>query len=207
MKTSVILSIIGMLIGFISCNDLSSSDSPIPHRSYSDSLKQWRRTWDKELKTNPKSPIPKEHIESFTGLQYFSPDSQWIQKAFIKPPNHTEIIEISTTTDRIVQMIPFGEIRFTISEQNYVLTTFQDLGNPKGKLFIPFTDLTNGTDTYGGGRYLDIEIPQSDSFLLDFNRAYNPYCVYNHSFSCPIPPESNFINVRITAGEKNIILK
>jgi uncharacterized protein (DUF1684 family) len=101
-------------------------------------------------------------------------------------------------------MVSFGRIHFTIQKEDFVLTAFQDLENPRGKLFIPFTDLTNGKETYGGGRYLDIIIPETDSFILDFNLAYNPYCAYNHTYSCPIPPEENFINNQVKAGEKKL---
>ena len=68
--------------------------------------------------------------------------------------------------------------------------------------YIPFTDLTNGEETYGAGRYLDFKIPESEKVIIDFNLAYNPYCAYNHSYSCPIPPKENNLNIKIEAGEK-----
>jgi uncharacterized protein (DUF1684 family) len=80
-----------------------------------------------------------------------------------------------------------------------------DLVNTAGYedyLFIPFKDLTNGEDTYGGGRYLDLKIPEGETILIDFNRAYNPYCAYNHNYSCPIPPFENHLKVKIEAGVK-----
>jgi uncharacterized protein (DUF1684 family) len=72
----------------------------------------------------------------------------------------------------------------------------------KKYLFIPFRDLTSGKESYGGGRYIDTEIPAGETLILDFNRAYNPYCAYSHRYSCPIPPEENTLKVEIRAGEK-----
>ncbi len=70
-------------------------------------------------------------------------------------------------------------------------------------LFLPFTDLTNGNGTYGGGRYIDLEIPKGDTMVIDFNKSYNPYCAYNGKYSCPIPPKENDLNIAIKAGVKN----
>ena len=77
--------------------------------------------------------------------------------------------------------------------------------NQSNELFLPFLDDTNGMSSYGGGRYLDLQIPTSDSLWLDFNRAYNPYCAYNERYSCPIVPRDNYIPIRVTAGVKRYI--
>ena len=71
-------------------------------------------------------------------------------------------------------------------------------------LFLPFKDLSNGKSSYGGGRFIDLEMPLSNSktIIIDFNKAYNPYCAYNHKFSCPIPPKENNLNIDILAGVK-----
>lgn len=73
-------------------------------------------------------------------------------------------------------------------------------------LFLPYTDLTNAIETYGGGRFMDLLIPSGDTIIIDFNKSYNPSCAYNHAYSCPIPPEENDLNIRITAGVKNLEL-
>jgi len=72
----------------------------------------------------------------------------------------------------------------------------------KNHIFIPFTDLTNGEETYGGGRYIDATIPKGKSITLDFNYSYNPYCHYTEGYNCPIPPKENFLDIKIKAGEK-----
>ena len=71
-----------------------------------------------------------------------------------------------------------------------------------GFLFLPFKDLTNGKETYGGGRFMDILIPDTDKIILDFNKAYNPYCAFSHRYSCPLPPFENWLKTEIPAGEK-----
>ena len=70
----------------------------------------------------------------------------------------------------------------------------------KDYLFIPFTDATNGAETYEGGRYIDLTIPATDKITLDFNKAYHPYCAYTDGYNCPIPPQENHVPVRIEAG-------
>ena len=116
---------------------------------------------------------------------------------------------METTKERAQPPIynKFGKTVFKLNGKKYTLAIYQnvDLVNTAGYedyLFIPFKDLTNGEDTYGGGRYLDLKIPEGETILIDFNRAYNPYCAYNHNYSCPIPPFENHLKVKIEAGVK-----
>jgi len=101
----------------------------------------------------------------------------------------------------------YGRLYFTLQGRPLELMVDQNLrlaGNPEyaDYLFLPFKEATNGKQTYGGGRYLDLRIPESDSVLIDFNRAYNPYCAYSYKWSCPIPPRENWLDIPILAGEK-----
>jgi uncharacterized protein (DUF1684 family) len=114
-----------------------------------------------------------------------------------------------TSTARRPQYRKFGELRFVLQGQPQHLTVYQNLELMKRPgfadyLFVPFTDLSNGRGSYGGGRYLDLRIPPAGTatMLLDFNRAYNPSCAYDHRFSCPIPPAENHLEVAIPAGVK-----
>ena len=98
-----------------------------------------------------------------------------------------------------------GTLHFTLNGTDEQLTVFQNidlsrLEDYRNYLFVPFTDLTNGEQTYGGGRYLDLEGPLGDTVELDFNRAYNPYCAYGGRYSCPIPPQENHLEVSVEAG-------
>ena len=102
----------------------------------------------------------------------------------------------------------FARLSFELSGRPLQLTAYQNQRLLQSEvydkyLFIPFKDLNSGKITYGGGRYLDIDIPDSNLVLLDFNQAYNPYCAYGSHWSCPIPPKENYLEVEINAGEKN----
>ena len=117
-----------------------------------------------------------------------------------------------TSTDRKALERVYGIAYFTIGTGNYQLEIYQnlDLLDQEGYedyLFLPFTDNTNGETTYAGGRYIDLSIPSGDSLLIDFNKAYNPYCVYNKKYSCPIVPEVNYIDTDINAGVKDFKTK
>ena len=82
------------------------------------------------------------------------------------------------------------------------LEAFQSVGEGPGRLFVPFRDATSGRETYGGGRYLDLDVAASGRYALDFNRAYHPYCVYDASWVCPFPPPENTLELPVTAGER-----
>ena len=116
---------------------------------------------------------------------------------------------MKTSTDRLPIYQRVGYLHFKIEDNDYSLSVFRNLDLSKKKefknyLFIPFKDFTNGVETYGGGRYLDIDKPvKKGDWIIDFNKAYNPYCAYSYKYSCPIPPEENFLEVEIKAGVKN----
>ena len=116
-------------------------------------------------------------------------------------------IRFETTTDRIAIYDLYGIATFELQGQEYSLRIFQNQSlrasdEYKDHLFLPFQDLTNGSDTYGGGRYIDLKIPNDDMIVIDFNKSYNPYCAYNHLYSCPVPPRENFMDEKILAGVK-----
>lgn len=154
------------------------------------------------------SILLKEDIEVFTGLEFFPLDAKYIVEAsFILTPEE-EPFEMLTTTERKAFYRKYAILYFTIDNQDLELSVYQNLSlietpGYEDYLFIPFNDLTNGFETYGGGRYLDLRIPESDRIRIDFNKTYNPYCVYNPKYSCPIPPVDNYLEIEIKAGVKN----
>jgi uncharacterized protein (DUF1684 family) len=100
-------------------------------------------------------------------------------------------------------MRKIGTLQFTLKEQALTLTAFVDAEtNDVRRLFVPFGDLTNGNETYPGGRYLDLERTATGFYTVDFNRAYNPFCVFNTTYDCPYPPRENRLTVPVRAGEK-----
>src|SRR5690554_768459 len=169
------------------------------------------RKFQKEMNeyyANPeKSPLIKEELEVFRSLDFFKPNKKYFVKAFFIRTPDEKPFEMPTSTDRKPLYIKYGEVHFMIDGEKLVLDVFQNVKMSKmplykNSLFLPFTDLTSGITTYGGGRYLDLNIPENDVMYIDFNQAYNPYCAYNYKYSCPIPPSQNDLNVEINAGVK-----
>jgi uncharacterized protein (DUF1684 family) len=114
---------------------------------------------------------------------------------------------MKTTTTRLPEYTKYGEVHFELDGEQYILEVYQspEISSRPGYedyLFIPFTDLTNGDETYDVGRYLEFSIPSSEEVVVDFNLCYNPYCSYSARYSCPIPPEANRLGIPIKAGEK-----
>jgi uncharacterized protein (DUF1684 family) len=160
-----------------------------------------------EFANKEESPLLDQDFENFKSLEFFPADLKYRVMARFTPIDNAEPFEMSTTTDRKPMYRVYGTLDFEIENTPCRLTIYQNLDlmkkeEYKNYLFIPFTDLTNSTDTYGGGRYLDLELPLKEEVLLDFNKAYNPYCAYNYKYSCPIPPIENDLNVFIKAGVK-----
>lgn len=179
---------------------------------YADEIITHRLKKDNDLANPEKSPLKAEQIPLFEGLAYYYPDITFRVSARFEIDTTDQPFRMPTTTSRLPLYRKYGQIIFNIGDTSFVLTAFQNLdylaANPDyNKLFIPFKDYTNGEETYGGGRYLDIDIPLSDTLWLDFNYAYNPYCAYSERWSCPIPPDENSLTVYIRAGEKNFPLK
>lgn len=162
-----------------------------------------------ELLDSTAGILTADEIKEFGGLSYFDFDPKFQIKAkFTKSIGKK--FKMPTTTDRMPIYCRFGYVDFVVDSIPVRLTVYQNMALKRTKkyknyLFIPFRDGTSGKETYGGGRYLDLEIPNNDEILLDFNLAYNPYCAYSYRYSCPIPPAENTININILAGEKSPI--
>lgn len=179
---------------------------------YADAITEQRLKKDLDFTNPEKSPLSPEHLPVFEGLSYFKPDIGYRLKARFEPDTTGEPFKMPTTSNRLPLYRKYGYIHFSIRDTALVLTAYQNLdyrvANPGySKLFVPFKDLTNSVETYGGGRYLDIDIPLTDTLTIDFNLAYNPYCAYSERWSCPIPPDENYLKVHIRAGEQSFSLK
>lgn len=176
---------------------------------YVKQLKKERKEKDKEMRLEKDSPLPEELKATFRGLNYFKPRPSFIKEARIERFDQATHFFMRTTTSRLPEYSVYGLITFKHKGRTFKLNVYQNIELVKKPgfekhLFIPFNDLTNGSLTYGGGRYLDITETGADTLIIDFNKAYNPYCAYNHKYSCPIPPESNNLDLEIKAGEKKL---
>lgn len=167
----------------------------------------YQKEQNAKFKDATKSPLTKNDRKTFRGLDFFDFDSNYVIKAKLKLTPETEWFNMKTTTERLSKERVFGILTFTINNETYSLNIYQGEENLQTEgfedyLFLPFLDNTNGEESYGGGRYIDLRIPEGDSITIDFNRAYNPYCVYNEKFSCPIVPRVNYLPIAIKAGVK-----
>ncbi|WP_347372926.1 DUF1684 domain-containing protein [Aequorivita sp. Q41] len=159
--------------------------------------------------SNPETTILEPaDFKNFHGLEFYPINKKFIVEAkFVRTPNEKPFL-MPTTTDRLPEYVKYGEAHFTIEGANFVLNLFKstqpyDEPGYEDYLFLPFTDLTSGDGSYGGGRFLDQRIPKGDTILIDFNKAYNPYCAYSARYSCPIPPRENDLLIRVEAGVKD----
>ena len=163
-----------------------------------------RAAKDTFFRTSLHSPIPAADRAGFDGLAYYPVDPEWrIERLRLQSPPDGALdkIEIATSDGgtRIARRL--GRLSFVVGGQQRQLAAYE-LGHSDGSLFVPFLDATNGAETYGAGRYLDVEPEPDGTYVLDFNAAYHPYCAHSPDFSCPLTPTENRLPDRIEAGER-----
>ena len=160
-----------------------------------------------EFKDPETSPLADRFRIDFETLDFFAPDTNYVIEAeFIRTPEALPF-SMPTTTDRESTEVLYGIAKFWLNGEERQLEIYQTpelITQEKYKdyLFLPFTDATNGNETYGGGRYLDLRIPEGNTIVLDFNKAYNPYCAYNKKYSCPLVPSINNLDTEVRVGVK-----
>ena len=160
-----------------------------------------------DLYKNPEeTPLRGSYLETFTAHPFFPVDLKYRVTADFERISDAEPFDMPTSSGRTQQYLAYAKATFTLDGQEYSLTIYQSqrlLNDPEhaDHLFLPFYDNTNGTETYGGGRYMDLTLPKGNTIIIDFNQAYQPYCAYNiYDYSCPIVPAVNRLNIRIPAG-------
>ena len=168
---------------------------------------EFQRKINAEYKDATKSPLKNKDRKDFKGLDFFKFDSTFVVKASLERTPDSKWFKMQTTTSRVSDERIYGVLTFELKGQTHQLNIYQgkDLMSTEGfedYLFLPFLDNTNGESTYGGGRYIDMKIPNGNTVEIDFNRAYNPYCAYNEKYSCPIVPRENYLDIEVRAGVK-----
>ncbi len=159
-----------------------------------------------QYKNPEKSPL-KEEAKKFKGHDFFEIDSNYrVEANFVRTLNALPF-QMKTSSSSLPIYEKYGEAIFYLEDEKITLSIYQshtlrEKEEYKNHLFLPFTDATNGNETYIGGRYIDLEIPDGNTIVIDFNKAYNPYCAYTDGYSCPVPPKENNLNVKILAGIK-----
>lgn len=153
------------------------------------------------------SPLPTAAKDSFAGLPYFTYDTTLAVPGALQPALGQDTVYFPTTTGELRPMATVGRLTFRSQGKEHRLRAYLPLTTPSAEttertLFIPFRDRTSGGNTYAGGRYLDVPVSSTGRYTINFNEAYHPYCVYDASYSCPLPPSENTLDLEVTAGER-----
>ncbi len=168
-----------------------------------DSLDAYWSLMDAEFADSITSPLTASDRAHFKHLGRFTPDTTYRVHAKFTPAENAEPFAMRTSTTRAPMYKPYGTLRFMLNGKEWSLVVYESVPPHPGhenEMFLPFTDLSNGKETHGSGRYLDLMAPLDPLVTLDFNKAYNPYCAYNDRYSCPIPPKENHMATDVRAG-------
>jgi len=170
---------------------------------YAKQLMADRAAKDTAFRHSPGQPVPRERADALIPLSYFPPDPEYVAPASLKLASKREVIDMPTSTGEVRKEERVGVLEFSLKGQPLTLSAFVEAGSQDmSRLFVPFRDLTSGTETYQAGRYLDLDRTPTGLYNVDFNRAYHPYCYYNPTFDCPYPPAENRLPIPIRAGER-----
>lgn len=184
------------LLGVVGCDESTSSTS------YEQTLMQERVQRDMQMRDKNSALAPNLR-DRFKGLNYFPVDSTYRFVVPLQRRSRPDTMTLMENTGRLRKQVRVGHVTVPLPTGDERLAVFQGASDdPRGRLWIPFADATNGDATYKAGRYVDLRRPNGDSVVVDFNRTYNPTCVYNPEYACPLPPEENRIDAPIPAGEK-----
>jgi uncharacterized protein (DUF1684 family) len=201
-RSACAVSLLGLLPAAAAC---SSGPAPVDTRPYEQQVLAARAGKDAAFRASDDSPIPVEKRASFQGLAYYPVDPGYRVPASLKLERSETpvVIELETSKGERERYRKVGALEFRLAGQPLRLTAFANVNARNvDRLFVPFGDLTNQSETYRGGRYLELTRTATGLYDLDFNAAYHPYCVYNYEYECPVPPPENRLALAVAAGEK-----
>ena len=183
---------------------LAGCSAPPPDESrWLETLARDRQVKDEYFREAPDSPVPVERRGALLPLHYYDPDPAYRVPAALEVSPDQPVYDVPTSTGVIRPMQRVGILKFALKGKPMQLSAFVEAPVQSiDTLFIPFKDLTNESETYTAGRYLDLPRTVTGHYDLDFNRAYHPYCYYNEEYECPYPPSENRLAPTIPAGER-----
>jgi uncharacterized protein (DUF1684 family) len=170
--------------------------------NYESRLRDQREQKEAYFREHPHSPVANGE---FAGLDFYAVDPDYRFELPLVEFDETETIVVETTADGSQEYLRWGRFEFEVDGRSVTLTAYRADAD-EDRLWVPFRDATSGEETYGAGRYLDLELDEhrvDGRWVLDFNEAYNPTCAYNHAYECPMVPTENWLEVRIEAGERD----
>jgi uncharacterized protein len=201
MKPSRIIIILVVLISAVIL--IYSMSTGFVDKGYPEQIEKERREKDDFMRSDGGSPFA-DTLEIFSGLKYFPPDPAYRVVATLEPVEEKKMVALQTNDGLQQNYVEYARARFRLHDTDCSLLILEivESGPFRGTLFLAFADQTSAFETYGAGRYLDVEkVPGAKTITLDFNKAYNPYCAYSDGYSCPLPVRENILSVPIKAGE------
>jgi uncharacterized protein (DUF1684 family) len=199
MRPASALSLVGLAI-LLAC----SPKAPADDTKYLEGVRVARAAKDAVFASGPDSPVPPDKRRIFLPLSYFPVDPAYAVPASFDeaPPGQRQHMEMQTSSQQPRRVERVGVLKFNLQGRPLQLSAFVEAGDPPDRLFVPFADATSGVETYKAGRYLEIARSPTGFYMIDFNRAFNPYCYYNPTYECPFPPKENRLPLPIRAGER-----
>jgi len=195
------LPVVGILFGVLGAAACTST--PVdPQAAYVSTLQKERAAKDEAFRRQIDQPVPADRQQTYLPLKYFPADPAYAVTASFTPAPARTPVQMPTSTGKLRDVEKVGTLAFTLKDRALSLGAFVEAGTPPDQFFVPFTDLTSGTETYPAGRYLELSRNATGIYTIDFNRAFHPYCYYNDSYDCPYPPPSNRLPIPVRAGEK-----
>ncbi len=191
-----------LLTAFILCLFLASGFA----QNAATKTVEFQQSQNQKYKKKKTSPLDSDDRRKFKAFNFYPFDEKYVVQANFEKLDSLVLIEMKTSTDRIPIYRLYGIAEFELDGGLHQLQLYQYYNKDKEKygdqLFLPFRDETSGQGSYGGGRYIDLDIPEGDDIVINFHLSYNPYCAYSARYSCPVPPEENDLKVSIPAGIK-----
>jgi uncharacterized protein (DUF1684 family) len=171
------------------------------------SVEKFQKELNTEYADAKTSPLMAEDLAVFKTLDFYPINEKFFVTAKFIRTEDEKPFEMKTSTDRKPMYVKYGEAHFTIDGLAFKLNIYKNIELSKKEeykdyLFLPFSDLTSGNESYIGGKYIDMKTPKGETITIDFNTSYNPYCAYNSKYSCPKVPQENDLNIEIKAGVK-----
>jgi uncharacterized protein (DUF1684 family) len=174
---------------------------------FTDAVEKFQKELNAEYADATTSPLMAADLATFKSLDFYPINEKFKVTARFVRTKKEKPFEMKTSTDRKPLYVKYGEAYFTIDGSDFKLNIYRNIelskkAEYKDYLFLPFSDLTSGNESYIGGKYIDMKVPEGNTITIDFNTSYNPYCAYNHKYSCPKVPLENDLNIEIKAGVK-----
>jgi uncharacterized protein (DUF1684 family) len=170
-------------------------------------VEKFQKDLNSEYADAKTSPLTAEDLAHFKVLDFYpANENAFVVAQFIRTQDEKPF-GMPTSTARKPMYVKYGEARFQLEGKDFKLNIYRNIELSKNlaykdDLFLPFSDLTSGKESYIGGKYIDLKIPTGNTIVIDFNLSYNPYCAYSHKYSCPKVPLENDLDIEIKAGVK-----